>query len=143
MLLKRWPGCIITKLRLTVGSISTAPSVFAANCSAWSMPVTTTAIQTESSSRWTRIAGGLQDAVREAAAMCGISVPSMYRWYYTWRDNAEDPLSLVDRRYRRIQGRSRTTLPKFLTYWHKLCSQCQRNGGVPTARLPTSACSPP
>lgn len=79
--------------------------------------------------------GGLQDAVREAAAMCGISVPSMYRWYYTWRDNAEDPLSLVDRRYRRIQSRSRTTLPKFLTYWHKLCSQCQRNGGVPTARL--------
>lgn len=59
----------------------------------------------------------------------------MRRWYEAWRAAGEDPLSLVDRRYRKQQARSRTTLPRFLADWHERCIQCQRKGGVPTAHL--------
>ena len=78
--------------------------------------------------------GGQQDAIRDAAALCGISPVTMRRWYDIWRNNGDNPLSLVDRRYRKIQARSRVTLSKFLAYWHGLCTRCQRNGGIPTAR---------
>ena len=74
-------------------------------------------------------------AIDEAAALCGISAVSMRRWYEAWRAAGEDPLSLVDRRYRKQQARSRTTLPRFLADWHERCIQCQRKGGVPTAHL--------
>lgn len=78
--------------------------------------------------------GGQQEAIRDAAALCGISPVTMRRWYDIWRNNGDNPLSLVDRRYRKIQARSRVTLSKFLAYWHGLCTRCQRNGGIPTAR---------
>ena len=79
--------------------------------------------------------GAQQGAIRDAAALCGISSVTMRRWYDIWRNSGDNPLSLVDRRYRKIQARSRVTLSKFLAYWHGLCTQCQRNGGIPTARL--------
>lgn len=78
--------------------------------------------------------GGQQGAIRDAAALCGISPVTMRRWYDIWRNSGGNPLSLVDRRYRKIQARSRVTLSKFLAYWHGLCAKCQRNGGIPTAR---------
>lgn len=78
--------------------------------------------------------GGQQEAIRDAAALCGISPVTMRRWYDIWRNSDDNPLSLVDRRYRKIQARSRVTLSKFLAYWHGLCTRCQRNGGIPTAR---------
>ena len=62
-------------------------------------------------------------AIDEAAALCGISAVSMRRWYEAWRAAGEDPLSLVDRRYRKQQARSRTTLPRFLADWHERCIQ--------------------
>ena len=71
--------------------------------------------------------GGQQDAIRDAAALCGISPVTMRRWYDIWRNNGDNPLSLVDRRYRKIQARSRVTLSKFLAYWHGLCTRCQRD----------------
>ena len=43
-------------------------------------------------------------AIDEAAALCGISAVSMRRWYEAWRAAGEDPLSLVDRRYRKQQA---------------------------------------
>lgn len=78
--------------------------------------------------------GNKMRAIGEAAALCGISAVSMRRWYDIWSAANEDPLSLVDRRYRKMQARSRVTLSKFLAYWHGLCAKCQRNGGIPTAR---------
>lgn len=77
--------------------------------------------------------GAQRGAIRDAAALCGISAVSMRRWYDTWRAANEDPLSLVDRRYRKQQARSRTTLPRFIADWRERCIQCQRSGGVPTA----------
>lgn len=77
--------------------------------------------------------GAQRGAIRDAAALCGISAVSMRRWYDTWRAANEDPLSLVDRRYRKQQARSRTTLPRFIADWHARCIECQRSGGVPTA----------
>lgn len=71
--------------------------------------------------------GGQQGAIRDAAALCGISPVTMRRWYDIWRNSGGNPLSLVDRRYRKIQARSRVTLSKFLAYWHGLCAKCQRN----------------
>ena len=46
--------------------------------------------------------GNKMRAIGEAAALCGISAVSMRRWYDIWSAANEDPLSLVDRRYRKI-----------------------------------------
>lgn len=54
--------------------------------------------------------GAQQGAIRDAAALCGISSVTMRRWYDIWRNSGDNPLSLVDRRYRKIQARSRVTL---------------------------------
>lgn len=79
--------------------------------------------------------GAQRRAIQQAAALCGIAPGTMRRWYDTWRTNNFNPMSLVDRRSRQCQPRSRVTLPRFLTYWHELCTQCQRAGGTPNARL--------
>lgn len=79
--------------------------------------------------------GARQRAIRDAATLCNISPSAMRRWFDIWRANDGDPMALIDRRYRQAQNRSRTGLPRFITYWHGLCTQCQRYGGIPAARL--------
>lgn len=35
--------------------------------------------------------GGQQEAIRDAAALCGISPVTMRRWYDIWRNNGDNP----------------------------------------------------
>lgn len=75
------------------------------------------------------------EAFALASAELGISAKTLRRPYDRWIVAGRNPMVLVDRRITKVGiKRARVTQPEFVSAWQALCLECQRSGGVPTAR---------